>query len=65
MNMISEKFEDMNGRKHRLYSVRSMGAGRGFGILDRSRNVFISSVPVATRKECWDFLRETDALGTP
>ncbi len=61
MKMIDEKFSDINGRKYRLYSVRSMGAGRGFGILDRYRNIFITPAPVWTREACWEFLQETDA----
>ncbi len=26
MKMIDQKWEDLNGRKHKLYVVRSMGA---------------------------------------
>jgi len=61
MKMIDEKFETSKG-KHRLYTARSMGSGQGFGILDRYRNMFITpSGWGRTRKECWDYLRETAA----
>ena len=59
--MIDEKFSDIDGRKHFLYAVRSMGPGQGFGILDRYRNVFLTpSGWGRSRKECWEYLRETE-----
>jgi len=38
MKMIDEKWEDLNGRKHKLYLVRSMGAAQGFR-RDRRRHL--------------------------
>lgn len=55
--LIDEKFEDINGRKYRLYTVRSMGPGRGFNILDKYRNMFLYSEGWATRQQAWDFLK--------
>jgi hypothetical protein len=60
MKMIDEKFADMSGREFRLYTVRSMGRGQGFGVLNRYRNIYIRA-PFSTREECWAYLRETDA----
>jgi len=57
MKMIDETFEDINGRKYRLYTVRSMGPGRGFGILDRYGNAFLYSSGFATRQEAWESLQ--------
>jgi hypothetical protein len=57
--MIDEKFEDINGRKYRLYTVRSMGPGEGFGVLDRYLNAFVYGVRAFTREHCWDYLRRT------
>ena len=39
--MIDQKWEDTNGRKHKLYVVRSMGAGRGFGVIEFLRNFVV------------------------
>ena len=30
-------------RKHKLYVVRSMGAGRGFGVIEVLRNVVVAT----------------------
>ena len=59
MKMIDEKFEASKG-KHRQYSVRSMGPGRGFGVVDRLRN-WVVAHPSWTREDAWEYLRETDA----
>jgi hypothetical protein len=59
MKMIHATF-GANGREYRLYTVRSMGPGRGFGILDRYRNIFIPSIRGRTREDCLDFLNKTD-----
>ena len=59
MKMIDEKFEDVNGRKYRLYTVRHLDSG--FGILDRYRNAFISAYCFKTRAAAWDYLKNTEA----
>jgi hypothetical protein len=59
MKMIDEKFETSRG-EHHLYTVRSMGPGRGFGIVDRLRN-WVIAYPFWTREDAWGYLRETDA----
>jgi hypothetical protein len=56
--MIHEKWEDINGRKHKLYVVRSMGAGRGFGAIEVLRNAVVATG--WTREECYEHLRTTD-----
>jgi hypothetical protein len=56
--MIDEKWEDTNGRKHKLYVVRSMGAGRGFGVIEVRLNFVVATG--RTREECYDYLRTTD-----
>ena len=56
--MIDEKWEDLNGRKHKLYVVRSIGAGRGFGVIEVRRNVVVATE--WTREECYEYLRITD-----
>lgn len=58
MKMIDQKWEDINGRKHKLYIVRSMGAGRGFGVIEVLRNFVV--VTERTREECYEYLRTTD-----
>lgn len=58
MKMIDEKWEDLNGRKHKLYVVRSMGAGRGFGGIEVLRNFVVTTG--STREECYEYLRNTD-----
>jgi hypothetical protein len=56
--MIDEKWADTNGRKHKLYVVRSIGAGRGFGVIEVRRNFVV--VTGSTREECYEYLRTTD-----
>ena len=56
--MIDEKWEDTNGRKHKLYVVRSMGAGQGFGVIEVRRNFVVTTG--WTREECYEYLRTTD-----
>ena len=58
MKMINEKWKDINGRKHKLYVVRSMGAGRGFGVIEVLHNFVVTTGQ--TREECYDYLRTTD-----
>jgi len=56
--MIDQKWEDLNGRKHKLYVVRSMGAGQGFGVIEVLHNFVVTTGQ--TRDECYDYLRTTD-----
>ncbi len=56
-------YEDMNGRRHPQHVVRSMGRGRGFGVLDVLINCFVS-VTAGTREEAWQDLRELEAQMT-
>ena len=56
------KFEDLNGRNHDLYAVRSLGRGRGFGVLNTLSNVFVSSQE-ETRDEAERTLVEIEAQG--
>jgi hypothetical protein len=58
MKMFDEKWLDINGRKHKLYVVRSMGAGRGFGVIEVLRNFVVATG--STREECYEYLRATD-----
>lgn len=60
VKMIDDKFEDINGRKYRLYTVRSMGPGRGFGILNRYRNTFDVS-PFSKREDAWNYLKTEES----
>ena len=57
-NMIDQKWEDLNGRKHKMYIVRSMGAGQGFGVIEVLRNFVVATG--RTREECYEYLRTTD-----
>lgn len=52
MKVIDEKFTDINGRKWRLHTIRSMGANRGFGGIVRRLNAF-AATGFSTRKEAW------------
>jgi hypothetical protein len=56
--MIDQKWKDINGRKHKLYVVRSMGAGRGFGVIEVLHNFVVATGQ--TREECYDYLSTTD-----
>jgi microcystin degradation protein MlrC len=58
MKMINANWKDLNGCKHKLYVVRSMGAGRGFGVIEVLRNVVVTTG--STREECYEYLRTTD-----
>ncbi len=63
MKLINETFSDINGRKYRRYTVRSMGAGQPyrFNILDKYRNAFLYSTGWATRQEAWEFLKTLES----
>jgi hypothetical protein len=54
------KYEDMNGRRHPEHVVRSMGPGRGFGVVDVLTNVFVEPTG-GTREEAWEDLRALEA----
>ena len=56
--MIHEKWEGTNGRKHKLYVVRSIGRGRGFGVIEVLRNFVVATG--WTREECYEYLRTTE-----
>jgi hypothetical protein len=56
--MIDQKWEDTNGRKHKLYVVRSIGTGRGFGVIEVLRNFVVATGQ--TREECYEYLRTTE-----
>jgi len=56
--MIDQRWEDLNGRKHKVYVVRSMGGGRGFGVIEVLRNFVVTTG--STREECYEYLRTTD-----
>jgi hypothetical protein len=58
--MIDAKFEDLNGRKYRLYMVRSIGPSQGFGCLDRNRNTFVAT-GFPTREKASNYLRQNEA----
>jgi hypothetical protein len=58
MKMIHGKWEDLNGRKHKLYVVRSMGPGQGFGVIEVLHNAVVATE--WTREECYEYLRNTD-----
>jgi len=50
-----ETWKDIKGRKHRAYTVRSMGPHRGFAVLDSYRNIIVA-YPFSTRQGAWDYL---------
>ena len=54
------KYEDMNGRLHPEHVVRSMGPGRGFGVVHVLTNTFFYGSG-GTREEAWETLREMEA----
>src|SRR5437667_12603634 len=43
-------WQDADGKTHKRYVVRSMGPGRGFGVVDRYRNMVIHTGSFATRQ---------------
>ncbi len=51
---MNKFFYDSNG-KHRKYTVRAMGPGQGFGVLDREFNVFMHTGSFSTRKAAWNW----------
>jgi hypothetical protein len=56
--LIDEKFEDINGRKYRLYTVRKLA--NTFSPFDKYRNMFILSNAdriAMTREQAWEYLR--------
>jgi hypothetical protein len=67
MILARQRWTDLEGRKHKLYTVRSLGLGQGVGVIDVLRNVVISS-PYYDRQDAWDFINhcddETDAVAS-
>lgn len=59
MILAKQRWTDLDGKKHRLYTVRSLGAGRGFGVIDVLRNIVISS-PYSDRQDAWGFISHYD-----
>jgi hypothetical protein len=59
--LIDQKWEDLDGRKHRLYVVRSMGSGEGFGILNVLTNTFLW-YGYSTRKNAYAVLHGEKSL---
>lgn len=59
MILAKQTWEDLEGRKHKLYTVRSLGPGRGFGVIDVLQNVVVSS-PYYARQDAWDFISRYD-----
>ena len=55
--MKRSKWIDGDGREHVRYVVRSLGPGRGFGILDVLRNWFVADC-FSTRENAREALRE-------
>jgi hypothetical protein len=53
------KWYDHNNRAHTLYTVRSMGPGRGFGILNTFLSAFICPNPFSTRADARAYMAET------
>jgi hypothetical protein len=45
-------------KKHKQYVVRSLGSGRGFGVLDTKRNMFITTGSFSTRAEAYSYIAE-------
>jgi hypothetical protein len=54
-----QTWTDGNGRKHKLYTVRSLGPGRGFGVIDTRRNA-VFNYPFQTRGDAWDYIESFD-----
>jgi hypothetical protein len=44
VKLINEKWTDLNGRKHKLYTVRSAGNGQGLVTADGKAHVGTDSV---------------------
>lgn len=59
MILGKQTWTDLEGTKHKSYTVRSLGPGRGFGVIDVLRNIVVSS-PYYTRQDAWDFINRYD-----
>jgi hypothetical protein len=61
MKMIDAYWVDLDGRKHRAFTVRSAGSGF-FMILDTLRNCcpIINGDKFTNRADAWQYLTETD-----
>ena len=55
--MVNETFEDINGRRWKRYTVRSLGPGRGCYILDKLLNLGLAVNQGCSREQCWEYLR--------
>jgi len=56
--LIDEKFADINGRKYRRYTVRTIGGS--FAPFDKWTNTFVianADLYRMTRAEAWEYLR--------
>jgi hypothetical protein len=57
-NLIDQQFADINGRKHRRYTVRKIGGS--FAPFDKWANTFVianSDLNRMTRVQAWEYLR--------
>jgi len=61
MKVKRQKFQDINGRKYNLHEVRSLGRGKGFGILNVLTNTFVGGREGATRREAQHDLKSYEA----
>ena len=60
LRLRNVQFEDSKG-KHSRYGVRSLGPGKGFGILDKLRNSFLHIAMGSTsRSDCYSALLRYD-----
>ena len=53
-------FRDINGRKHKQYTVRSMGPGRGYMVVDILTNTVVNA-DFATRENAHKWMNENHA----
>ena len=56
MVLQNEQWRDLDGRDHKMFVVRSMGAGRGCGILDTYNNTFVLFSDGISREEAKQML---------
>jgi hypothetical protein len=50
--LVEITWTDANGKKHRRYSVRSLGPNQGFGVVDRMTNRVVLQ-NISTRGFAW------------
>jgi hypothetical protein len=52
-------WQDLHGQRHIQHVVRSLGPGRGFGVLDvRLNAIVVGSDGYATREQAWEDLKQ-------